>query len=157
MAGPPRDLDSILAQDPTTRELRLEITHLRELLAEQSRGSKTALELQAKEYERRLGDLNHAHATAEARNAEYITKEAAGKEIDALTRRVDVAVDGLNKRVQDAADGLLRLSPVPGEVTALIAWKTEIGEWRSRVIGIAIGCGAVSGLVTALIARLIAK
>ena len=34
-----------------------------------------ALALQAKEYERRLADLNHAHQLAEEKNRNYVTRE----------------------------------------------------------------------------------
>jgi chromosome segregation ATPase len=52
-------------------KLRTEIA----VLQQQIRGLENARDLQAKEYQRRLEELNHAHAKAEARNAEYLPRE----------------------------------------------------------------------------------
>jgi len=54
----------------------------------------TAQELkkQALEYERRLSDLNHAHATAEKKNADYITRDLHNADIQSLTQKQDQIV-----------------------------------------------------------------
>lgn len=45
------------------------------VLEERDRNRDRALALQAAEYERRLQDLNHAHARATEKNAEYLPRE----------------------------------------------------------------------------------
>ena len=59
-------------------EFQLKIIELDKLVAilqTELKCSADARDLQAKEYERRLSDLNHAHTQQESRNAEYIRRE----------------------------------------------------------------------------------
>ena len=63
----------------------LEIVALREQL----QGIREARDLQAKEYERRLGELNHAHARAEASSQHFVPRELHDKTIAVLTEKVD--------------------------------------------------------------------
>ncbi len=45
-------------------DLARELGHIREIIGDRSGAAQRALELQAREYERRLADLNHAHTQA---------------------------------------------------------------------------------------------
>lgn len=51
-----------------------EIKHLRELLTEQKKSTEKALELQAKEYERRLEILNHEAARLSQMKNDFVPK-----------------------------------------------------------------------------------
>lgn len=56
-------------------------------------GLREAISLQAREYERRLQELNHAHQNQMDRNAQYISREAweiRNAEIDKWRREIDM-------------------------------------------------------------------
>ena len=55
--------------------LDLQLKHEREIREERERAAKLALDLQAKEYERRLDTLNHAHADALRAQAATVPRE----------------------------------------------------------------------------------
>lgn len=61
-------------------------------LEEKHAASLKALRLQAAEYERRLDDLNHAHAKAEADRGQFVTKALN----DAYKEKVDARFDHIN-------------------------------------------------------------
>lgn len=48
-----------------------------------------SLKLQAREYERRLGELNHAHSMAEKKNQEYISREVFYAAIREATLKIE--------------------------------------------------------------------
>ena len=58
--------------EPTLADLDKQIAVLQERL----RASEIALSSQAREYERRLTELNHAHQQQQDRNAQYVSREA---------------------------------------------------------------------------------
>jgi hypothetical protein len=63
-----------------------------EVLKERTRGMEIALVLQAEEYARRLEELNHAHARAQERNANFLGMEAYEehrKQLEQWQRSVD--------------------------------------------------------------------
>jgi hypothetical protein len=63
-----------------------------EVLKERIRGIELALALQADEYARRLEELNHAHARAQERNANFLGMEAYEehrKQLEQWQRAVD--------------------------------------------------------------------
>jgi ElaB/YqjD/DUF883 family membrane-anchored ribosome-binding protein len=69
-----------------------ELDKLIAILQERLRSSDEALKSQAREYERRLQELNHAHAQQIARNAEYVPRESfdsRNAQIDEWRREVD--------------------------------------------------------------------
>ena len=55
--------------------LKEQIKGLRELIVQQDKSVEKALELQAREYERRLDDLNHAHKQAVETQATFVSRE----------------------------------------------------------------------------------
>jgi hypothetical protein len=79
--------------------IEVEIRSLHDKLALIREADKRALELQAKEYERRLDDLNHSRALAEKRYGEYVPRETHAADlllrdtkIDNVTRSMYIAV-----------------------------------------------------------------
>jgi hypothetical protein len=78
---------------------------------------KQSIILQAKEYERRLTELNHAHAQSTIDKSKFLAADM-----------FYVNKDDVNK------------------------WRNEIDQWRSKVIGIAIGIGLASGFAGGSIA-----
>jgi len=72
-------------------ELKTQIAVLQEKIA----SMQEAKVLQAKEYERRLEELNHAHAKAEQRNADYLPRELFERTMEELRlwrERVDHSI-----------------------------------------------------------------
>ena len=73
---------------PTNEMLSLEILHLREVLALKE----TALELQAKEYDRRLSSLNHEAEQLKAMQSTYLPREM----YESRHRELDAKIDNRN-------------------------------------------------------------
>jgi hypothetical protein len=101
-----------------------------------------ALQLQAAEYERRLDDLNHAHAQAVEAQAKTVpremfdqyVKETAAREqalMTAQSEKAAVQVETINARVD------------------------ELVQWRSGIEGRLIGISAVIGVVVIVVNILI--
>lgn len=124
-----RDYDN----EPNHRD----ILALRELIEERFRGLSKALDLQAKEYERRLTDLNHAHALAEQRNAEFIR----GEVYHPAHREVRDLIDKLATK-EVSLEGDLRL------VEQRLASLTSSLLWLTRLL-----IGAAVGGIAALLLR----
>ena len=102
------------------------------VLQERIKGQADAIGLQAKEYERRLSELNHAHAQAVARNELYLPREVYDKA--EITRELRISV--LKERL-DKMEGR----------------SAGIGLSLSTAISILIGAGAIVGIVVALFMR----
>ena len=111
----------------TNRELR----HHREihkLEAEQ-------LKLQAKEYERRLTDLNHAHAQAQQDKINFVDKLVYGAELRDLRGQLEKVRENADKATVVAADAAKDIATLQSTMT-----------WLSRLIIAAI-VAAVMGLI----------
>jgi len=90
------------SQDTCTPDVKViwaELRALRTQIETVRMGDMRALELQAKEYERRLDELNHAHTKAALRDATFVTRELhdvafarVDREAAALARLVWVGV-----------------------------------------------------------------
>lgn len=86
------------------------------VLEERQHGFDKAILLQAREYERRLRELNHAHAQQVERNAHYVSRElweARNHEIDDWRRTVD-------SRMSRSAGIAIGISAVAGLAMSLI-------------------------------------
>ncbi len=116
-----------------TNELPLEVrlSILETLLTERQK----QVDLQAKEYERRLNELNHSYEQQMQRNTDYVLRETW-----------ELRHDELMKQVQHHN----------GYDTEKFA---EIDRWRARLlgvaVGVAVGAGIAGGGITALIMRLV--
>jgi hypothetical protein len=101
-----------------------EVDHLLKIavLETEVKNLKEAIKLQALEYERRLAELNHAHAQAVSDKNKFMTSELFYSKYDEIAK-----------------------------------WRSELDQWRSRIVGIAIGIGSVSGLIGGVIAALVAR
>lgn len=64
-----------------------------DLLEERIKGMERALKLQAKEYKRRLKDLNGEASRLRAIQAEYIPREVFDRTINELNSKIQVAAD----------------------------------------------------------------
>jgi hypothetical protein len=93
------------------------------------------LALQAKEYARRLDELNHAHANAVERNSLYVTRETWEAGHRELVAKADSRFDSQG----------MRLSTIENRL--------------ARIIGIGVGIGFASGVlgggIVALVMRLL--
>lgn len=90
-------------------------------------GLKENIDLQAKEYERRLQELNHAHQIQMDRNAQYISREAFELYSTGVASSTAIRTAEIDK------------------------WRREIDQWR----WISIGAGLCGGGLVAMLARLI--
>ncbi len=131
----------------TEETLETRITRLEERLA----AKETATQLQAKEYERRLTDLNHAHEQAQEKNAEYLPRETW-----------EAAVEQWNDWRSGVNRDLARL-PEPNEMNRRLSTlettaaenRGAILEARRRAATVALGV-AVLAVAAPLLLRLIA-
>jgi len=99
--------DNSCVHVPLKEFVETKIVGLKDLIFEKLDGRDDALKLQAKEYERRLEDLNHAHGLAQERNAEYVTKEKFEyfqTEFRQYKETNDKAVEAKAKSAADAVD-----------------------------------------------------
>ncbi len=85
-------------------------------------GTVENIALQAQEYERRLTELNHAHARATEDRNKYVGVDLFYSKIDEIAK-----------------------------------WRSEMDQWRSKIIGIAIGVGSFGGLIGGAIAGIISR
>jgi hypothetical protein len=109
-----------------------------------------AIEKQAKEYERRLQELNHAHQQQMDRNATYIARET----YEADGKTMDAKMGALSKQVNDIDTWKQTMNGVREIVADLTAWKQRLTGIQ---IGIAIGSGLTGGGVVALIFKVFGK
>jgi hypothetical protein len=75
--------------DGGTPVLWSEIKSLRAEIEAVRKGDMKALELQAKEYERRLDELNHSHTLAAARYAQFVSRELHDREFSRVDRDIN--------------------------------------------------------------------
>jgi hypothetical protein len=83
--------------------------------------------LQAKEYERRLSDLNHAHEQAVKRNAEFVSSElhdAGMRELRTSVKTVEDKADAIAKAVEEKATAITNKTE---ERVAALSAKVNIG------------------------------
>ena len=66
--------------NPDLKVLRTELKSLRLLVETVRQADLKALELQAREYERRLEELNHAHTKASVKDATFVTRDLHDRE-----------------------------------------------------------------------------
>jgi hypothetical protein len=92
------------------------------VLIERISNLKQQITTQALEYERRLTELNHAHARAAEDKNKFTTTELFYAKIEEINK-----------------------------------WRLEMDQWRAKVIGIAIGVGAVSGGVVGLVLNMLRR
>jgi len=88
------------------------------VLENEVRNLHTSIQKQAQEYERRLTELNHAHAQAVTDKQRFLDRELFYSKMDEWGK-----------------------------------WRSEVDTWRAKVVGIAIGVGAVSGGIAGAIAQ----
>ena len=130
---------SSMTGTPTVEQavLRVELRALREMV-DQRFGSlerhlsdqDVARELQAKEYERRLLDLNSSHERALQVQGTYVNKDEMSLQMIDIRRRIDTGVDA---RAQIELD-LARLTSNVSQVTADVSALTTSQTWLTRIV-----------------------
>ena len=101
---------------------------------------KTALDLQATEYERRLDDLNHAHSQAVEAAAKTVPRELFDQYVKESAARVELAFSGLQERL-NAMETL-----ADRREGSLATWRFIAGFLGlSGVVGVMLGLVAVFG------------
>ena len=99
------------------------------IMEERVSSIQTATRLQATEYERRLQELNHAHAQQAERNALYLPREY----FDMHHSQLESEVESTRRAIE------LRL--------------VELELWRWKSTGIAIGAGGVLGALISFLMK----
>ncbi len=154
-----------------------QIDHLRELVFQRLDSEKEEREHQAQEYERRLGELNHAHQEAKEKEGDFVDKRMAAVQQEELLKKIE-----LNNTQ------LIMMNTIPADLRALFTWKEEVvkamgkiegmglelndhesnlkafdifkqdmNNWRSRVIGMAIGAGTICGAIGGFVSHWVLK
>jgi len=118
---------SPLSKDFSVNDLAIRVA----ILETQLEAAQMAMKLQAREYERRLDELNHSHAQQVARNANYVGREVW-----------DLHVTGNDAKFNILSDRLNRFDVTHSRLTGM-------------AIGISIGAGFAGGSVGALIMKLL--
>ena len=107
----------------TIQELTIEVAVLKTRID----AKEHALAIQAKEYERRLHDLNDAHRLARDTLATYLPREIFDKEHNALQNQV--AYNAV--RLEETVNSKLYLS----DKEVLSNWRREVDQDRSKQLG----------------------
>jgi hypothetical protein len=113
------------------------------------KGMDSARDLQAKEYARRLTELNHAHAANLLRNAEFIGKEkfeSFEREFRTYKEANDKAVESKAKAVADAVEqkALAATQAVDTKATAV---KKEFDEYKmTQATAVSLAAGSKQGM-----------
>ncbi len=123
-----------------------------------------ALVMQAREYERRLDELNHAHAIQIERDAQSIKRDVFEAKHGALITRLDLVERQLVPRAEwenhraaietRFSNNDSRVSTTCGAVDDRL---NEFDRWRARIIGISVGISIGAGLAGGIISALISK
>ena len=101
-----------------------------------------ALQLQASEYERRLDDLNHAHAQAVEAQAKTVPREMFDQYVKETAAREQALIAAQSDKSAT-------------QVEAINARVDELVQWRSGIEGRLIGISAVIGIVVIVVNILI--
>ena len=101
----------------SVQELLVEVAVLKSRLND----SKDALNVQAKEYERRLSELNHAHTLAEKRDIQFVSRD--------LHDRLHITVGNLENRITAIESKNSVMYAVAAMVVALVS--LAVTAWRS--------------------------
>lgn len=83
--------------------------------------AREAMELQAREYERRLAELNHAHENQAEQNSHFVSRELWESKADAHQRQDDI------------------------RYAEIVAWRREVDRQRWITLGIAAASGGTLG------------
>lgn len=114
-----------------------------------------ALELQAREYERRLEDLNHAHELAKETLGTYLPREMyerAHAEVVEWQRKADIAHVDIENRIKSTELGLVNL---PGGIKSLeLGLAAQSGHQAGSIMTRATAF-TIAGVTIAAIAGLI--
>jgi hypothetical protein len=152
--------------------LRAEIGHVRELLTQRMDQEQLAVEVQAAEYARRLEVLNHAHEYAREKETEFVSRAEQELQIREIEKRIESNTNlliGLNGVTGDlkalftwkdeVAKGVIKIEALSVEVKGLTEFKYDVANWRSKVMGMAMGiggvCGVLGGLISAAVGHMI--
>ncbi len=121
---------------------------------------------QANEYERRLDELNHAHAQQVQRNADFISREVYDSRHGTLMGRVDlIERHAITRDAWESHRNAIEVrfanldSSIDTRCSTVDKRLNEFDNWRSRmtgvVLGIAAGAGLIGGGLVSFFARLL--
>lgn len=99
-----------------------------------------ALEVQAKEYERRLVDLNHAHEKAQQDKAEFVNKETYEGVVDDLRALIEIHKSLLEKVINESARNKEKITGLEASI-----------QWLGRMLAGAIVVGLVALAVKTIV------
>ena len=99
------------------------------VLEERLRGMDRALELQAKEYDRRLHELNHAHEQAVEVQHTYVTEEIHDRDLKAMRDTTTALVLAAEKKAEGLALALTEARKTDEERF------TRIESFQSKLLG----------------------
>ncbi len=107
-------------------------------------GTLESISLQAKEYERRLGELNHSHQQQVDRNATYVSRELWDSKLTEW--------ETWRRQIEQRNSAYLASATWESAQKEWDTWRRQIDQWRWISIGAAAASGAVAGYLTKLLA-----
>lgn len=119
------------------------------VLETQLQGMRDSVKLQAYEYERRLTELNHAHAQATQDKQKFVNSDLFYSKMDELHKQRAEA-DQLHARLLHTDIFTFKMAEIDKRLG-------DIDNWRSRIIGIGIGASMAGGVAGGGTAALLMK
>ena len=124
----------------TIQELMVEVAVLKTRVS----GKEEALNIAAREYERRLTDLNHAHQLARDTLQTYLPREIFEKEHAALESKVTET----EREIQGITSSHISASLYTSDKLILADWRRQVDEDRSlNAGGKAMLASYISGII----------
>ncbi len=154
-----------------------QLDHLRELVFQRMDAEKEEREKIALENERRLEELNQSRADAREKFNDYVDKRLFTSQHEELVKKIELAnaqLIGMSTIPSDLRVLFTWREEVSkiftkydvtqtqigintSAIKSLLDFKDDMREWRSRVVGIAIGAGAVCGALSGLLTHWLLK
>ena len=100
--------------------------------------------LQAREYERRLGELNHSHQQQVDRNATYVSRELWDSKL--------AEWEAWRRQIEQRNTAYLASATWEGAQKEWDAWRRQIDQWRWISMGAAAAAGGIAGYIAKMLA-----
>ena len=117
-------------------------------LEEQAQSRANALRLQAIEYERRLTDLNHAHAHAEQARLGSVSSDKFEDYIKTSAEALSVALTRADEQLSESVRRSdARYLEITTRIAALETWRTSVTARAGVFLAVALAGGGILGAV----------
>ena len=114
------------------------LQHERELREAGERAAQRALELQAREYDRRLGELNQSHERALREAARVVSQDSFEVYKDSTRRELGLALDATQKPIEAVNDRITALERQGNRWSGGLAVVASTGI-LAAIVGLVVG------------------